>query len=93
MQTPAPFKALEESGFSAGVIGLRRELPADLVASAGQQVPLRLSARIVAIGFCRGVKSMIAGRESWNANRAFGRGDHGFDSRWIKPARLAFQAR
>jgi hypothetical protein len=49
----APFKALEESAFSAGVIGLRRELAADLVASAGQQMVLRLSARIVAIGFCR----------------------------------------
>jgi hypothetical protein len=34
---------------------------------------------------------MIAGHESGNANRAFGRGDRGFVSRWIKPARLAFQ--
>jgi hypothetical protein len=37
-------------------------------------------------------QSMIAGRESRNANRAFRRGDRGFVSRWIKPARLAFQA-
>jgi hypothetical protein len=35
---------------------------------------------------------MIAGNKCWNANRAFGRGDRGFVSRWIKPARFAFQA-
>jgi hypothetical protein len=35
---------------------------------------------------------MIAGHKCRNPNRAFGRGDRGFVSRRIKPARLAFQA-
>jgi hypothetical protein len=46
------FKAIEESAFERALIGLRRELAADLVARTDQQMTLRLSARTVAIGFC-----------------------------------------